>query len=152
MLIEESHRTLDQQQAQFDRVRTTAQVVLPLAIALLVILGSELPSVMAEPSTRVRYGLYFAWGIGTALVVLAGLGAAATISVRSDFGTVFPPLVSQLPSPILAEVAKAYAGQIAIGERTLGTRITVMRDAVALLAIGGTIHLVVWLVRVLALA
>ena len=148
LLIEECRRTLDQQQVQFDRVRTTAQVVLPLAIALLVVFGSELTGVIKEPSAILRYGSYLAWGIGTMLVVLAGLGAAATLSVRSEFGTVFPPLVSRLSSPILSDVTRAYAGQIATGERTVGTRIAVIRDAVTLLAIGGMIHLVIWVWRI----
>lgn len=149
LLVEECRRTLDQQQAQFDRVRTTAQVILPLAIALLVVFGSELAGVIRGQSSILRNGFLLAWGVGTVLVTLAGLGAAATLSVRSEFGTVFPPILSQLPSPILPTVAKAYAGQIAVGEATLGTRITVIRDAVTLLVVGGVIHLVIWLWRVL---
>jgi len=35
-----------------------------------------------------------------------------------------------------------------IGETTLGTRITVIRDSISLLAFGGTLQLALWLINV----
>jgi hypothetical protein len=147
LLIEEGRATLAEQQNRFDRVRATAQVILPLASALLVIFGSQLRPFMNEGSDCYRYLLYAVWAIGTGSVLLAALGAAAVLTVRSDFGTVFPPLVSQLTPPIKESVARAYAEQVVVGETTLGTRVTVVRDTVVLLALGGFVHAVTWLVR-----
>lgn len=149
LLIEECRRALDQQHGRFDRMRTTAQVVLPLSTALLVVLGSQLHVLIAEPTTWVRYLMYGLWLLGTVLVLFAGLGAAATLSVRSEFGTVLPTRVSQLTSPVRPKVAHAYAEQVVTGEITLGTRVTVIRDAVTLLAVGGSAHLILWLVLAL---
>ncbi|HWI05014.1 MAG TPA: hypothetical protein VNT52_14480, partial [Acidimicrobiales bacterium] len=73
---------------------------------------------------------------------------AATLSVRSDFGSIQPTLLSQLQPPLRKQLAKAYAGQVMIGETTLGTRITVIRDSISLLAFGGTLQLALWLINV----
>jgi hypothetical protein len=149
LLINESRRALDEQHRRFDRIRATAQVLLPTATALFVVLGSELSNVQDEQSVRVRWLMYFVWAIGSGLVLLAALGAAAVMSVRSDFGAVFPTLVSQSPPPIRKEVARAYAKATLAGEITVATRLTVIRDAVTLLALGGVVHVALWLVRVL---
>lgn len=149
LLINESRRALDEQHRRFDRIRATAQVLLPTATALFVVLGSELSNVQDEQSVRVRWLMYLVWAIGSGLVLLAALGAAAVMSVRSDFGAVFPTLVSQLPAPIHKELARAYARETLTGEITVATRLTVIRDAVTLLALGGVIHVALWLVRVL---
>jgi hypothetical protein len=148
LLIGECRIALATQDSRFDRMRTTAQVLLPLAIAMLVIFGTALPKVgQAAGSQSARIILITLWIVGTFLVVLSALGAAATLSVRSDFGSVFAPLVSRLESPVAPKLAKEYAGQVAIGEKTLGTRITVIRDAVTLLILGGVLHLVLWFIR-----
>lgn len=149
LLVEECRRSLEDQHARFDRLRTTAQVMLPLAIALLVVIGSRLPRIVDEPTDWLRYLLYAGWFLGAGLVLACALGAAATLSVRSDFGSVLPTIVSQLQPPILPKVARAYAEQVAVGETTVGTRITVIRDAITLLALGGMLQLALWLIEVL---
>jgi hypothetical protein len=133
LLIEECRRTLDGQHSRFDRLRTTAQVVLPISVALLVAVATRLRHVIAEPTDWLRYAL----------------GAAATLAVRSDFGSILPTVVSQLGPPILPKIARAYAGQVAVGETTIGTRITVIRDAITLLVLGGVVQVLLWLVDVL---
>lgn len=145
LLVEEGRRTLDYQQGQFDRIRTTAQVVLPLSIALLALVAAELTSLIDPLASCPSVLWYVGWSIGTILVLLSGLGAAAVLSVKSGFGTVFPPLLSQCAPPILPILARAIAEEVPTGERTLGTRLTVMRDAVWLLCLGGVIHLIVWI-------
>jgi len=140
LLIEECRRSLDSQQTRFDRLRTTAQVVLPISIAVLVVFGSGLRRIVLEPTNAVRYGMYGAWALGSSLVLLSALGAAATLSIRSDFGSVQPTLLSQLHPPLKKQIAKAYAGQVMVGETTVGTRITVIRDSITLLALGGVLQ------------
>lgn len=149
LLIEEGRRTFESQAKRFDRVRSTAQVILPTATALLVILGSELNAVTAESTDWVRYLEYGAWVIGTVLVLLGVLGSASVLTVRSPFGMLLPTLISQQDPPIKKELARGYARQTMVGEETVATRLTVTRDAVTLVAIGGTLHLILWFVRVL---
>jgi len=148
LLIEECRRSLESQHVRFDRLRATAQVVLPISIAVLVVFGSGLRRILSEPTDPVRYSMYTVWAFGSGLVLLSALGAAATLSVRSDFGSIQPTLLSQLQPPLRKQLAKAYAGQVMIGETTLGTRITVIRDSISLLAFGGTLQLALWLINV----
>jgi hypothetical protein len=145
LLIEESRMTLAGQETRFDRMRTTAQVVLPLSTALLIAGGTQVRAATLECIDWIRYITYAGLTGASLLVLLAGLGAGATLSVRSDFGTVFPTLISQLKPPIRRQVAAAYAGQVAVGETTLGTRVTVIRDSVTLLVLGGLVYLCTWL-------
>ncbi len=149
LLLEEGRRTLDRQASGLDRVRGTAQVLLPTATALLVIFGTELQRVQLEPTTWLRWAMYGLWFLGTLLVLLSGLGAAAILSVRGEFGAVLPTLLSQEKTPVLRETARAYAEQMAIGANTVATRITLVRDAVTLFALGGLVYLALWLIRVL---
>lgn len=148
LLIAEGRRTFDGQAARFDRIRATAQVLLPTATALLVVLGSELGTISTEPTTWVRWAEYSVWILGTLLVLLGLLGSAAVLTVKSEFGALLPTLISQQTPPIRKDLALAYARQAMRGEVTVATRLTVVRDAVALVAIGGTLHLALWVVRV----
>lgn len=149
LLISEGQRALDDQRNRFAQIRATAQVVLPIAVALVVVFGSELRGVVAEPTHWVRYTMYAAWAVGTGLVLLAALGAAAVLVVRSDFGSILPTALSQESPPVRRVLARAYAEQTPTGETTCGTRLTVIRDAVMLLVFGALVHLGLWLVQVL---
>jgi hypothetical protein len=144
LLIEECRATIAGQHQRFDRLRTTAQVVLPLAIALLAIISGRYSSIAHQHPVYLRHGLYAGWWVGAVLVLLSAIGAGATLSVRSDFGAVLPTLLSQNDPPVMPVLARAYAEQVPLGETTIGTRITVIREAVSLLALGGLVHLVVW--------
>lgn len=151
LLIDESRRKLDQQSARFDRVRQTAQVVLPTGIALLVVVGSELVRIRTERCDVTRYILYAGWGVAMGLVLLATLGAAAILVVKATFGTVLPTLLSQSEEPagVRRELAQAYAEQMVAGEDTVNTRLTLQWWSVAFLASGGIVFSVLWVVRVL---
>lgn len=148
LLIQECRRSLDSQHIRFDRLRATVQVVLPISIAVLVVFGSGLRRIVIEPTDTVRYAMYGVWALGSGLVLLSALGAAATLSVRSDFGSIQPTLLSQLQPPLRKQLAKAYTGQVMVGETTVGTRITVIRDSITLLALGGVLQVGLWLVNV----
>jgi hypothetical protein len=54
-------------------------------------------------------------------------------------------LLSQQERPVLPAVARAYAESVAEGHNTVGTRLTVFRDAVLLVIIGPAVQLGVWL-------
>jgi hypothetical protein len=149
LMIEECRLALASQETRFDRVRTTAQVVLPVASVILVVVAGELRVIARGDPVCVRLAWLIPWFFATGCVLLAALGAAAILSVRSDFGMIYPPLLSTLESPIKPQLAHEYVRQISIGEITIGTRITVIRDAIALLSYGGVVYVVLWLFRVL---
>lgn len=149
LLITEGHRALDDQRNRFAQIRATAQIVLPVAVALVVVFGSELREVVHEPTDWVRYMMYAVWLTGTGLVLLSALGAGAVLVVRSAFGSILPTVLSRTSPPIRRDLAKAYAEQVPTGETTCGTRLTVIRDAVMLLVLGALMHLGLWIVQVL---
>jgi hypothetical protein len=151
LIIEESRRKLDQQAARFDRVRQTAQVVLPTGIALLVVVGSELVRIRTERWDFTRSALYAGWGVAMGLVLLATLGAAAILVVKATFGTVLPTLLSQIdePAEVTRELARSYVEQTVAGEDTVNTRLTLQWWSVAFLASGGIVFSILWAVRVL---
>lgn len=147
LLIEEGRRTFDSQSERFDRIRTTAQVLLPTAIALLIVLGSEVDDIAAGGIHLPALLALAAWSLGTWLVLMGFLGTAAVLTVRSDFGMILPTLLSQETEDIKRRLAAAYAEQAMVGEATVATRLTVIRDAVTLVALGGSLQLVLWFLR-----
>lgn len=145
LLVEECRFTLADQSARFDQVRTTSQILLPLAFGLVAIFGTQLGRVVDLDSRCTRVALALLWIVGCLCSVIAGLGAAAILSVRAQFGRVLPTLLSKEQRPILQALAAGYAGQTAVGETTVATRLTIVRDAVFLLTAGGCIELFVWI-------
>lgn len=115
-----------------------------LAFALVALYGTQLTRLVDFSPLSTRLGLIVLWVTGCASSLLAGLGSAAILSVRARFGRVLPTLVSQSERPILRAVAKGYVGQAATGENTVATRLTLVRDAVFLLTLGGSLQLVLW--------
>jgi uncharacterized membrane protein len=151
-IIDESRHRLDQQFQRFDRIRKTAQVVLPIGIALLVVVGSELSRINAACSSWLRNFLYVGWGTSVAMVLAGVLGSAAILVVQAIFGTVLPTLVSQIePTNFIQVVANNYVSQSVVGEDTINTRITLQWWSVLFMALGGIIFGINWIVRVLAL-
>lgn len=146
-LLEEGRRKLDQQAERFDRVRTTAQVTLPVGAALLVVVGSELSSIVREPTTWFRYLLCGLWFIAMILVLGGTLGSAAILAVRASFGTILPSLLTRSePGEVKRSLAHAYATQSVAGEHTISTRITLQWWSISLLALGGIVSAALWIV------
>lgn len=144
VFVEECRFTLADQSARFDQVRTTSQILLPLAFGLVFVFGTQLTEVLDMKTRGPRVMLASLWLAGCLVSLLAGLGAAAILSVRAQFGRVLPTLLSKEPQPILRALAQGYAGQTAIGETTVATRLTMVRDAVFLLTGGGCLQVILW--------
>jgi uncharacterized membrane protein len=150
LLIEEGRRKLDDQAARFDRIRQTAQVILPTGTALLVVAASELSRIQAESHVGLRRALYLGWFASVAAILAGILGAAAILVVRAAFGTVLPTLLSQCPSKdIKKTLASAYTEQVTAGENTLNTRLTLQWWSVLFVIAGGVAFCVLWAVRTL---
>lgn len=149
ILIDEGRRKLDHQAARFDRLRQTAQVVLPIGVALMVVVGSELARIQAEAASCKRYVLYGGWGLAMTLVLVGTLGSASILVTRATFGTVLPTLLSQQdPGHLRGTLAETYADQVATGEDTLNTRLTLQWWSVFFLILGGIVFVALWGVRV----
>lgn len=142
LLLEEGRRKLDQQAVRFDRIRATAQVLLPLAVALLVVVGASLRRLPGD--NLPPWLAYAAWWTSATLVVLSALGAAALLTAKAVFGVILPTKLSLEQPPILDVLAQEHAEQMAVGERTINDRLTIQRVAVQLLLLGGALHLALW--------
>lgn len=149
LLIDEGRRKFDQQAARFDRIRQTAQVVLPIGVALLVVVGSELARIRPEVSDCKRYLLYVGWGLSMVAVLVGTLGSAAILVTKASFGTILPTLLTHQPSEdALRELAKSYVEQSVPGEDAVNTKLTLQWWSVFFVVLGGIIFGFLWLVRV----
>jgi cytochrome c oxidase subunit IV len=140
LLVEEGRRQLDRQRIDLDRIQTRSQLLFTTAGVLIALLVSESGVVH-------RHGLavFVLWSLGLVLIVLGLLGAAALTAARGTFGMVDAALLSQEAPPVLRSVARAHAELVAEGENTVGTRLTVFRDAVMLVVVGAAFQAGVWL-------
>jgi hypothetical protein len=148
LLIEEGRLRFESQSNRFDRIRQTAQVVLPTGVALLVVVGTELHRIMKVGADEVRYGLYAGWAVAIALVLFGTLGSASILVTKAVFGSVLPTLISQQdPSKLRLELARSYADQSIVGEDSLNTRLTLQWWSVSFVALGGLLFSILWLFR-----
>lgn len=140
LLVEEGRRQLDRQRTDLDRIQTRSQLLFTTAGVLLALLVSESGVVQHH-----GFAVFIFWYMGLVLIVLGLLGAAALMTARGTFGMVDAALLSREAPPVLRSVARAHAEQVAAGENTVGTRLTVFRDAVMLVVVGAALQAGVWL-------
>jgi hypothetical protein len=136
LLIEEGRRQSDRQQADLRDVRARAQWLFTVAVAALAALGAGLAS--ARPGGA----LAALWIIGLAALVYGVGGAAAIMVARADFNAIHTAVLSAADQPVDRSLAKAYARMMALGENTVATRLTVLRQAVVWCLCGGYLGLV----------
>jgi hypothetical protein len=147
-LADEGRARISAQNERFDRIRQTAQVVLPTGVGLLVVVGTELHRIVAVRSDFLRWALYIGWALSVSSVLLGTLGAGAILVTKAVFGSVFPTRLSQVkPSELEHQLARTYAEQSIVGEDTVNTRLTLQWWSVAFLAVGGLLFAVLWLIR-----
>ena len=147
-LADEGRARMASQSERFDRIRQTAQVVLPTGVGLLVVVGTELHRIVRVKNDALRAALYFGWTTAVTAVLLGTLGAASILVTKAVFGAVLPTLLSQADPKDMDEcVARAYTEQSVVGEETVNTRLTLQWWSVAFLATGGLLFGALWLVR-----
>ena len=142
-VIDEGRRQLDRQSARFDRVRTSAQLLFTTALGLLVVMAASAHRVLMRD-----YALVIAWVFGLVVVAIGVLGAAALLTVQSEFGAIDTALLTYSGPNPLRPLAEAYSQQVRTGEDTVAARVTVYRDAVWLVLLGASVQLVVWLTTI----
>ncbi|WP_121247924.1 hypothetical protein [Solirubrobacter pauli] len=135
LMIEEGRRELDRQARDFERVQARAQWLYTVAAAVTAAIGTTL--VKGDPT-------FIHWVLGLVALVLLGwgtAGAVAIVVVRADFSVIHAPVLSGLARPVDFALAETYAGMMSTGANTVATRVTVLRQAVVLVATGGYLGL-----------
>lgn len=140
LLIDEGRRQLDRQRADLEHIRSRAQFLFTTALALLVVLAAALKIVRAEDS----WPLSIAWAAGMLFVGAGLLAAGGIVTGRADLGIIDAAALSTAATPVDAALASAYANIVSVGEDTVATRLTVLRDAVLAILLGSVVEAVIW--------
>lgn len=125
ILIEEGRRTLDQQEADLERIRSRAVPLLTVGLAETAVL-----SALAVRAFHHGALATVAWCLAAVAIVLAIGGAASVLTAQARMGRVDPRHVATCPPPLLRAAAHDYLQSLGEGEETVRTRLTVLRDAV----------------------
>lgn len=140
-MIEEGQRQLDRQFSELEHIRGRAQWLLTTGAAITAALGTAF--VARRPS-----GLVLLLWIPALILLGCGVaGAAAVMTVRADFMTIDTAVLSTKAPPIVRELAASYSRMLRTGENTVATRLTVFRQAVLYVIIGGYLGLLAVLIR-----
>jgi len=141
IMIDEGRRQSDRQQADLELIRGRAQWLFAVGLPLIIAIAT----IRAEFHKTDSCWWTVPWAISLLISVYGVLGAAAIMTVRADFDMIDTAALSNHQRPILRKLADDYAVMLATGENTVATRLTVYRQAVVWLIIGGLGALVVWL-------
>jgi hypothetical protein len=134
-MLDEGHRQLDRQLCDLERIRGRAQWLLTTGVAITAAIGAAVIS--SRPSGLVL----LLWIPGLLFIGCGVAGAAAVMTVRADFQTIDTAVLSGSKPPILKALATSYSRMLATGENTVATRLTVFRQAVVFVIVGGYLGL-----------
>lgn len=140
LMIEEGRRQADRQLSDLKEVRGRAQWLFTVGIAATIAIAGAFG---ADHSTGGRAALFIA------SLTLLGYGLAGAVSVmagRADFNSIDTAVLSQKPIPTERYLAGAYSRILRLGENTVATRITIFRQAVVWVIVGGYLGLVAALI------
>jgi hypothetical protein len=141
LMIEEGRRQADRQLSDLRDIRSRAQWLFTVGVPLVTVAATVNAAIDGDDS-----GWWRALWIVSLLMAGYGLfGAAAIMTIRSDFSFIDSATLSGYEPPVLRRLAEDYAGMLGLGENTIGTRLTVFRQAVVWLALGGYGALITWL-------
>jgi hypothetical protein len=135
-MIDEGQRQLDRQFSDLERIRGRAQWLLTTGAAITAALGTAL--VAKHPSGPIL----LLWVAALALLGFGVAGAAAVMTVRADFMTIDTAVLSRRVPPISRALATSYSRMLRTGENTVNTRLSLFRQAVVYVIVGGYLGLV----------
>jgi hypothetical protein len=140
LMIEEGRRQADRQLSDLSEVRGRAQWLFTVGVAATIAVGGAFG---ADGPAGARTALFitslFTLGYGVA-------GAVAIMAGRADFGLIDATVLSHQQPPIERYLAGAYSRMLRVGENTVATRITIFRQAVLWIILGGYMGLIAALI------
>lgn len=134
-MIEEGRRQLDRQLSDLEQIRGRAQWLFTVGAAITTALAGAF---VANQSHGARLAL---WIVGLALLVLGVGGAAAVMAVRADFKMIDTAVLSSYKPPVQPALARDYSRMLGVGENTVATRLTIFRQSVVYVILGGYLGL-----------
>lgn len=141
LLIDEGRRQLDRQHDDLERIRSRAQVLLALGLALV----GTTAALQGRVSDSSSWLVWAMWLVALATGAWSILGAAATSVVRADMSIIHAAVLSRRSGKIKEELAKDYSEMVMAGENQLATRLTNLRHAVTWLLVAAVLALASWL-------
>jgi hypothetical protein len=142
LMIDEGRRQSDRQLSELELIRGRAQWLFTV--------GAPIVTAIAAVFAAFGEGDSGWWVVVWLLSLLAAsygvFGGAAIMTVRADFDVIDSAVLSGYAPPVLKKLADDYAAMLGVGENTVATRLTVYRQAVVWLIIGGYGALLTWLV------
>lgn len=141
LMVAEGQRQSDRQLAALEQTRGRAQWLFVVGVPIVTATVAIWP-VVDKTGSSLAIGF---WLVGLILTTYALAGAAAIMTVRADFELIDTAVFSTYERPVLEKLAGDYAAMLGLGANTVATRITVFRQAVVFLIVGGYAALIVWL-------
>ncbi|MER7804575.1 hypothetical protein ABTX71_30010 [Streptomyces parvulus] len=138
LLIDEGRRQLDRQMADLDRIRNRAGALATISLGLTAAVVTKSADILER-----HWTLIILWAFACTLALLAVAGAASVLSARAVFGSTDTKMAAEGPRPLDRYLAEAYAENVAVGEETVRTFLTVFRDAVTLAVVSALMFLLV---------
>jgi len=141
LMIDEGRRQSDRQLADIERLRGRAQWLFTVGVAIVTAVAAVFGAFDSGDS-----GWWVVlWVLSLLAVGYGVLGVAAIMTIRADFEGVDSAVLSSYEQPILNKLAGDYASMLGTGENTVATLLTVYRQAVVWVLIGGYGALITWL-------
>jgi hypothetical protein len=136
-----ARRQADRQLADLEQIRGRAQWLFTVGVPIVTAIATVIAAIGNGDSAWWKV----AWVASLLIAGYGVVGAAAIMTIRADFNEIDSAVLSGYKPPILARLAVDYAEMLAVGEDTVATRLTVFRQAVVWLIIGGYGGLITWL-------
>lgn len=139
IVIEEGRRQLDRQLADLEKNKSRAATMLTVGLV-------EIGVLAAGANRAFAYGPWtsIVWTVSALLALLALGGAVSLLTSQAIFGRVDTRAIASSPIPLQQQVAIGYAQSVGLGEETIRTRITVLRDGVLLAVASAMLYALIW--------
>lgn len=139
ILIEEGRRQLDRQLADLEKNKSRAATMLTVGLAEIGLLAAGANRALTHaPWTGA------VWVVSALLALFALGGAVSLLTSQAIFGRVDMPAIATGSTPVQQQFAIGYAQSVGLGEETIRTRITVLRDGVLLAVASAMLYALIW--------
>jgi hypothetical protein len=141
LLIDEGRRQSDRQLADLEQIRGRAQWLFTVGVPIVTAIAATFAGFHKGDS-----GWWVVlWLLSLFAAGYAVFGAAAIMTIRADFDVIDSAVLSSYQPPVLDKLAGDYSAMLGAGENTVAPRLTVYRQSVVWLIIGGYGALIAWL-------